>query len=77
MSRPCLPAASSACSSEKLVRPSWTTTTSPSMMTSPGMASAPVISVKRLVQSRPFRVKTCFLPRLRWTWIRYPSYLIS
>jgi hypothetical protein len=35
------PAASSAWSSEKLVRPSWTTTTSPSMMASPGMASAP------------------------------------
>ena len=39
------------------------------MMASPGTASAPAISVKRLVQSRPLRVKTFFLPRLRWTWI--------
>ena len=41
------------------------------MIASPGMASAPAISVKRLVQSSPLRVKTFFLPRLRWTRAAY------
>ena len=44
------------------MRPSWMTTTSPSMMASPGISSAPAISEKRLVQSSPLRVKTFFLP---------------
>jgi hypothetical protein len=45
------PSCSSACSSEKLVRPSWVTTTSPSMMASPGISMAPAITENRLVQS--------------------------
>ena len=52
-----LPAASSAWSSEKLVRPTWTTTTSPSMMTSPDDPIAHLLAATFILvalQHRPY-----------------------